>query len=77
MRWLREYRTMRRARFTRAERQAFRAAVDADAGELTCAQVRLIMRYYLAVASRGNPAAMALFSVAYEHMRALEGRDAA
>ena len=77
MNWLRELSIMHRARFTRDQRRILRAAFDADPESLSCAQVRLIMRYYLAIASRGNPAAMAVFSVAYEHLRALESREAA
>lgn len=69
MTWLREYRTMRAARFTRAERDAFRAAFAADAGSLSCGQVRLILRYY---AAADDPASLTMLATAAEHLQALE-----
>ena len=74
MRRLREFRSMRRAGFTRDERRAFRAAFGTDAGELDCARVRLILRYY---AAADDPVSLTMLATAAEHLRVLEGRDAA
>jgi hypothetical protein len=45
MTWLRDYRAMRRARFTRAERRALRAARNIPGTQYTRRDFDLLMRF--------------------------------
>jgi hypothetical protein len=45
MTWLRDFPVMRRARFTRAERRAFRGTDDVPGYALDSRQMSLLMRY--------------------------------
>ena len=62
---------MHAARFTRAERAALRAALDADARFLGAGELALIERYYAAFPA-SDPVAPGMLAAAQSHRELLE-----
>lgn len=69
----RERRALRAAGFTPEERRDFIDAWNSDAGELTCYQARLIMRFYFAAAEDPQDVvSLGMLATAAQHVSVLE-----